>query len=153
MKLFRSLLSFLLMISLLVVISGCSKSATKDITDAKARIDKLQQAADKALVDAEIASHQLEWRKFRSDAEIAISANDSTINYYKNKIAGTGKERRVTYTKKIDSLKLKNQRLKLMQEAYPDSTINTWEQFKSDFSRDMNDLSAALKDFTVTTNY
>ncbi|MBU1921407.1 hypothetical protein KKG66_11220 [bacterium] len=149
----RPLKAVVLVSSLLALVSGCSETTTKDVTDAKANAARLQQAADEALVDAKIASHQLEWRKFRTDAEITISANDSTINYYRNKIAGTGSDRRTMYTKKIDSLELKNKRLKLVLESYPDSTINTWEQFKRDFSRDMNDLSAALKDFTVTTNY
>jgi hypothetical protein len=53
------------------------------------------------------------------------------------------------YDKKIDALEQKNKELKVKLSEYKDSGKNAWEQFKSEFSHDMDALGAALKDFTV----
>ena len=128
---------------------GCSQTSEQKLADAKANAADMKQDVKAAVADQTEAAKQVEWLSFKSNAELKIIANDKAIADYKVSMTGTNGKRRSNYDKKIDALELKNKELKIKLENYPESGKSTWEQFKNEFSRDMDELGSALKDFAV----
>ncbi len=128
---------------------GCSQTSEQKLADAKANAADLKQDVKAAVADQTEAAKQVEWLSFKSNAELKIIANDKAIADYKVSMTGTNGKRRSNYDKKIDALELKNKELKAKLEKYPETGKSTWEQFKNEFSHDMDELGSALKDFAV----
>ncbi len=128
---------------------GCSQTSEQKLADAKANAADLKQDVKAAVADQTEAAKQVEWLSFKSNAELKIIANDKAIADYKVSMTGTNGTRRSNYDKKIDALELKNKELKAKLDNYPASGKSTWEQFKNEFSHDMDELGSALKDFAV----
>jgi len=133
---------------LLVVLTGCSSSSEQKVADAKATMAEAKQDVKDAAADAQTAARE-EWLKFKNEAEAKITANEKSIADYKARMITAGGKLRAEYDKKIDALEKKNKELKAKLDEYQDSGKNTWERFQSEFNHDMDELGAALKDFTV----
>jgi hypothetical protein len=121
--------------------------------DAKANVVDAQKQANDAVAlahdEAQQAAARAEWLLFKNEAEARIITNDGIIAEYKARMTGANGQVRAMYDKKIDALELKSKELKAKLNNYHENGKNGWEQFKSEFSRDMNELGSALKDFTV----
>jgi hypothetical protein len=89
---------------------------------------------------------------YRKENNERILANDKSIAEFKAKIANEKKEAKVEYTERINELEKKNSDYKLKLEKYEETGKDKWIAFKSEFSRDMDELGAALKDLTVKNN-
>jgi len=137
----------------LALLIGCSRSAEQKVVDAKANVvDAQREAADAVMLardEAQQAAARAEWLLFKNDAEARIVGNDRIIVAYKARMTGTNGKLRAMYDKKIDALELKNKELKAKLNSYHENGKNGWEQFKSEFGRDMTELGSALKDFAV----
>ena len=133
----------------LALIMGCSKTAEQKVADAKADVVVAKQDVKDAVSDAQASAQREEWLAFKGEAEIRIAVNDKSIAEYKVKMTTSDGKQRAKYDMRIDALEQRNKALKAKLEIYPDSGKNTWEQFKSEFSHDMDELGSALKDFAV----
>jgi predicted RNase H-like nuclease (RuvC/YqgF family) len=118
----------------LAAFAGCSRTSEQKVADAKADVVVAKQDVKDAVADAKTEARQ-EWLAFKSEAEARMTTAGGKLH--------------ADYDKKIDALEQKNKELKVKLSEYKDSGKNAWEQFKSEFSHDMDALGAALKDFTV----
>lgn len=133
-------------IGLLVVLTACSSPAEKvqeekvDVIEAN---DDLREAKQELEADV---------KQFRLDAENKISATENEIAVLNVKIQNSKSKRRAEYEKQIAVLEQRNKDLKQRMYDYRAETNEGWENFKSEFNSDMNDLGTSLKDFTVDDN-
>jgi hypothetical protein len=124
--------------------TGCSRTATEKIADAKANV----VVAKDAVADAQAAARE-EWLKFKSEGEAKITANERIIAEYKVKMTTADGKLRAKYDQKIDVLEAKNKELKAKLDNYEDAGKSTWEKFKSEFNHDLDGVGAALADITT----
>lgn len=133
----------------LALLMGCSQTSEQEIAGAKANVAEMKKDVKDAVANQHEATREVEWLKFKGEAELKIAANDKSIAAYKVSMTGTDGTRRANYNKKIDALEVKNKELRVKLENYPEFNKTDWEQFKNEFSRDMDELGASLKDFVV----
>lgn len=128
----------------LALISGCNKKADKNLQDAQENA----AAAGQNVRDAAANTAKDEWLNFKSAAEARIEDNNKIIADYKVKMTNTKGKLSASYDKKIDALELKNKDLKAKLAAYKDEGKDAWDKFRTEFSKDMDDLGESLKGFT-----
>lgn len=128
----------------LTLFTGCSRTASEKIADAKANV----VVAKDAVADAQAAARE-DWLKFKSEGEAKITANERIIAEYKVKMATADGKLRAKYDKKMDVLEARNQELTAKLDNYEDAGKSTRENFKSEFNHDLDGLGTALKDITT----
>jgi DNA replication protein DnaC len=125
------------------LVMGCNTSATKveNAQDNVTQAEKdLAKANEEYLADVE---------KYRQEAAVKIAANNQSIADFNARMANEKAEARADYKKKIDAIEQKNSDLKKKLEEYKAEGKDSWENFKSEFSRDMDELGTAFKNLTV----
>ena len=78
-----------------------------------------------------------------------ISANDSSIASFKERIKHEKKEAKVEYDQKIVELEQKNTDMKKKIDDYKAEGKEKWEIFKKEFGHGMDELGKAFKDLTA----
>lgn len=86
---------------------------------------------------------------FKKQAADRISANDSSIASFKERIKHGKKQAKAEYDKKIDDLEQKNTDMKKRIDDYKAEGKEKWETFKKDFSHGMDELGKAFTDLTT----
>lgn len=144
---FLKTFTLILMVTLLLSWTfGCKKSADQKLIDAKVNEAEAEQEAMDATDNVNAVN---EWEQYKAAAMVKIAANEKIIADYKvSKSTASGKLL-ATYNKKIDALELKNKELKDKLVAFKDDGKTSWEVFKGEFDRDIENLGTSLKDFTV----
>jgi hypothetical protein len=132
----------------LALLMGCSRTSEQKVADAKADVVVAKQDVKDAVADAQTEARE-EWLSFKGEAEAKIAATEKSIADYKVKMTTASGKLHANYDKKIDALEQKNKELKTKLSEYKDSGKTAWEQFKIEFSHDMDALGTALKDFSV----
>jgi hypothetical protein len=129
----------LLLIMAGIMLSSC-QSPAKKVEDAKDKVSAANQELDQAIKDS--------IQQFKKESEEKISANEKSITDFKARIANEKKEDKAIYEKKIAELDQKNSDMKKKLDDYNEEGREKWVAFKAEFSRDMDDLSKSLKNFT-----
>lgn len=140
---------FITIIALFGIISlfvSCKPSAKEEA--AQENVDKAKEDLSQARKEA----NQEEWQNFKNDMNATIDANDAKIAQLKMDMKDKGKSANAAYDRNIDTLKAKNERLKLKMNKYKNDANSDWQSFRTEFSHDVNDLGTALKNFTVNNN-
>ena len=127
---------------------GCSRTPEQKVADAKADLKEVVHDLKDAVADGQDAARE-EWTKFRDGYEAKIEANDKVVAEYKARMTTADGKLQEKFDKKIDDLERRNRVLKAKLNDYKSDGKSAWEQFKSEFSHDMDELGTALKDFTV----
>lgn len=142
----KSSLKFIIAVAISVTFLsiGCSSSSEK-VTKAE---DNVVEANKK--LDEEKAAYQQDMKEFKIRSAEQIAANEKSIEEFNARIATQKMEAKAEYQKKIDELNTKNSDLKKKIADFNTDSKSSWELFKSEFSRDMDELGTAFKDFTVT---
>ena len=126
-----------------IILISCNNSsqkvdkAQKDVIEAN---KNLEDANKEYLADIEI---------YRTETANRIAANDQSIVELKAKIANDKKIAKADFKKKVAELEQKNIEMKKKMDEYKADGKENWEQFKTEFSRDMDELGNAFKDLTV----
>jgi len=125
------------------LLSSCNTSAKK--------VEKAEQELKEAEAKLETANaeYQADIENFRADRALQIEANEKRIAELKQSIATQKKDAKAAYQKKIDELEQMNNEMKVKMNDYKANGIENWENFKSEFSRDMDELGKSINDFTV----
>jgi hypothetical protein len=139
---------------LFVAISGCESNNQKT-QDAKEKVSIATSELAKAQLKAEMDSMKLvngaDWELFKNETDSKIQANEIRIAYLRKSL----KQSKLAIAKemnvKISELEEKNKELKSRLLTY-DKVQGDWIEFKREFSKDMDQLGSALKNFTVPTN-
>jgi hypothetical protein len=125
-----------------ILIGGCSTSAEKvenaqkDVTQANIDLDKANRAYEEDIAN------------YRAETDNKILANNKSIAEFNARIELEKKEAQADYRKKIVELEQKNSDMKKKLDDYKMTGKENWETFKTEFSRDMDELGKALSGFT-----
>lgn len=125
------------------IFTGCQSSEKKveNAQDAVAKANEnLDEANQKYLADIEA------YRKVITDK---IDANNKSIAEFKLRINKEKKEAREDYKKRINELEQKNNDIKKKLDDYKAQGKENWENFKTEFNHDMDELGQAFQDLTV----
>jgi dynactin complex subunit len=96
-------------------------------------------------------AYKLEMDEYRFRIAEQITTNENSIIAFRSRIASQKKEARADYEKKINDLNNKNTDLKMRLDAFNADNKESWELFKVEFGRDMDELGNALRDFTINS--
>jgi len=139
---------------LFVAISGCESNNQKT-QDAKEKVSIATSELAKAQLKAEMDSMKLvngaEWELFKNETDSKIQANEIRIAYLRKSLKQSKQAIAKEMNEKISELEEKNKELKSRLLTY-DKIQGDWIEFKREFSKDMDQLGSALKNFTVPTN-
>jgi cell shape-determining protein MreC len=116
------------------------ENAKEDVADAK---EDLAEANEEYLNDVE---------EFRRQSQEKIAENERSIALFNARIQDEKDEAKAEYKLKIVKLEAKNSDLKKKMADYKIEGKEKWEEFKAEFSRDMDELGAAFRDLTVKNN-
>jgi uncharacterized protein YcfL len=139
---------------LFVAISGCESNNQKT-QDAKEKVSIATSELAKAQLKAEMDSMKLvngaDWELFKNETDSKIQANEIRIAYLRKSLKQSKQAIAKEMNEKISELEEKNKELKSRLLTY-DKVQGDWIEFKREFSKDMDQLGSALKNFTVPTN-
>ena len=116
------------------LLTGCGKAAEEKVGEAK-----------QTLNDAR-AEYLKEWEAFKAASEQQIAANEKRIDAFREKMEKAGTKVKAQYKKDVEALKQKNHELKKKLEEYKDEGQGRWEEFKTNFKRDMDGIGKTMKD-------
>lgn len=132
--------------------AGCTTPAEKAET-AEVKVEDAKKDLTEAQMEAAVASKKATdaaaWKEFKAETELKISKNELRIAEIKAQIKKSGKNVSLSASQKIDTLELHNKNFKARLENYDNGQTN-WDFFKNEFSRDMEGLAEALKNFIVS---
>lgn len=125
------------------ILTSCSTSAEK--------VENAQDKVSEATLDLETANEEylVDIENYRKETEAKIAANDKSIAEFNARIENEKDEAKADYKKKIAELEQKNSDIKKKMAEYKAEGKEKWELFKTEFSRDMDELGKAFKDLTV----
>jgi F0F1-type ATP synthase membrane subunit b/b' len=86
---------------------------------------------------------------YKREEAAKIAANDVSIAEFKVRIANEKKDAKAKYLKEIADLEQKNSDMKKQIDDYKADSKENWATFKEKFSRDMDDLGKAFKNFVT----
>ena len=125
------------------IFTSCNTAAEK-VDNAKNKAieadENFNKANDEYLADIE---------NFKKETAAKIEANNQMIADFTVKIEYAKKDAKAYYTEQIAVLEQKNIAMKQKLDDYEVNGKDNWETFKAEFSRDMNDLGVAFKNFTI----
>jgi hypothetical protein len=129
------------------MLTSCQSAATKaensgdKVQDARENVAEAKQELNQALIDSVML--------FRKISDEKISKNEKTIAEFRVKIAKERKENRVRYEKNLAVLEQKNLDLKKKLAEYKEERNQDWNEFRTEFNHDMDELGKAFDDLTV----
>jgi hypothetical protein len=92
-----------------------------------------------------------EMKKYRKEMKSIILTNSQTIYELKSRAKAMPDRTQVEYLRKIDGLEQKNTELRKKIRTYTISGADNWNEFKSEFSRDIYSLGNAFKDLAASS--
>jgi DNA repair exonuclease SbcCD ATPase subunit len=115
-------------------LAGCDKKSEQKVEEAKQELKDVK------------AGYVAEWQKFKAESEAQIKANEDRIEAYQEKMEKAGHKAKADYKKAVAELKQKNRELKEKLDKYEDQGESKWQEFKSNFNRDMDKVGNTMKD-------
>ena len=117
-----------------IFLAGCDKTSEQKVEGAK---QELKEAK---------ADYLAEWQKFKTESEAQIKVNEDRIDTLKTKIEKVGTKAKAKYKKAVAELKEKNHALKEKLEDYKDEGESKWQEFKTNFSHDLDAIGKTISD-------
>jgi hypothetical protein len=117
-----------------IFLAGCGKISEQKV-----------EKANQELKDAK-ANYLAEWQKFKTESEEQIKANEDRIDAFKEKIDKAAGKNKAKYKKAVAELEQKNRDLKKKLEEYKDEGESKWQEFKTNFSHDMDAIGKTMED-------
>ena len=117
-----------------IFLAGCAKTSEQKVEEAK-----------RELKDAK-ANYLAEWEQFKTESEEQIKANEDKIAAFKEKMEKAGTKTKAKYNKAVMELEQSNRDLKKKLEEYKDEGESKWQEFKTNFSHDMDAFGKTMKD-------
>lgn len=121
------------------------EDAIENVQEAEQNLEEVTEDNNK---DAVNKANDAEWQTYKSEANKTISDNEKRIADLKIAMKKPGTNFDATYEKSIDALEDRNEALKTKISDYENNQTD-WASFKREFSSDMNEIGAALKDLTI----
>ena len=122
-------------------VQSCDRSADNM---ERAQADLIEAERDLDIAQTEVAA---DVRIYRQETANDIRENNLAIADIKKKIQDEDAERRASLEVRIAELERTNSDLKRQIDNYSVTNRDHWDNFKDQFSSDMNDLGNSLDDF------
>lgn len=141
---------------LLALIAGCSQRAEQKVADAKGEVLDAKENMAEATQDLHDATQEARaewkasWVSFKNDFDKDLADNEASIATLRAEVAGIDGSYQSKYNEIIDEAERKNNELKDRVNNYKDEGDAKWELFKTDATRDLDDLKAAIKNISIT---
>jgi len=140
-------ITVIVLMVVLIMSTGCN-SSSKKIENAKENV----QNANENVIDANQELNQAlndSIQDFKKIAEDQITANEKSLALYKARIVKENKKNKADYEKEWAKLVEQNKELKTRLKDYKQESKGNWEEFKTEYNHDMNELGKAFKNLTV----
>ena len=124
-----------------MLLTGCGKTTEQKLDKAKEGVGDATQELKNAR-----AEYLAEWETFKRESEAAIEANVKRIDAFKAKMDKASPTVKAQYDKQVAVLEQRNRDLKKKLDDYKDEGQGKWEEFKTNFKRDMDDLGKTMTD-------
>ena len=114
--------------------------------------EKKVENAQENMVEAKQELNQIvkdSIQQFRTVSAQKIADHEKSLTEFKARIAKEKKENRAKYQKKLSELELKNSDLKKRLDDFKEESQDKWDEFKSTFNRDMDELGESFKKLTT----
>lgn len=108
--------------------------------------NEVVEANDK--LDSAIKNYKEDMAAYRIETAKQIASNEKTIADFNLKTAKKKKEVKADYLKEIAAIEKKNTDMKMRLNSYKDDGNDKWRTFKTEFSKEMDDLGKSIKDLT-----
>ncbi len=134
-------------VATLILIAGCGQSLQERVEKAKGDAWEEQHATKQAEEDAQ-QGYRDEWEDFRDAAEAQLSTNAKRLHDITLKIAASDDTVKARIGAQNEALTKLNAELRVRLAGYKDVGKVNWDEFKRDFSHDLDALSKAVKNLT-----
>lgn len=128
-------------------LTGCNSPQEK-ATDAREDFVQAQANLEQHKADS---MQEVDWQAFKTSSINRIAANKVEITALKDKKAAKGNVMDPVYAQQITDLEMKNLALQNRIDDYEKYNSN-WEEFKRDFTREMDELGQSLKGIGSTSS-
>ena len=125
------------------LLTSCNTPAQK-VENAEDNVTEANQDLAKANRE-----YEAEIESYRKETADKIEANNKSIADFNARIALEKKDAQDDYRRQIATLEQKNSDMKKKMDDYKAEGKEKWEKFKTEFSRDLEELGNAFKDLTV----
>ncbi len=123
------------------VLMSCGKTSEQKVKNAKEDIGKAEQELKETQ-----AGYLAEWQTFKSEYDSTIEANIKRIDAFKEKMDNAGPEVKAKHNKEVAVLEQKNNDLKMKLAEYKDDGQIKWEEFKTNFKKDIDGIGKTMDD-------
>jgi hypothetical protein len=145
MKIIKSIPTYMLtLIFSAIILTSCNSPAEKVVL-AEQKVSEANQE-----LDAANAEYLEEVELYRRETAARIAYNNESIAAFNKRIESEKTEARDEYRKTIKALEEKNTDMQKRLDSYKADGKDKWEVFKTEFSRDMDNLGKAFSDLTVS---
>lgn len=127
--------------------AGCQQPEAK-VEDAKEEVVDANQDLREATREMR-AQWQEDWLEFKRENDAEFAGNERSIIAFRNEVKAVDFRYRDKYNVMIDALERRNNELRDRVNNYKDAGDAKWEEFKRDFTRDMDDLESSRKAITI----
>jgi len=129
------------------LLTGLTIAQETKVDAAKEKVKQANQELNNAQ-----AENDKEWRQFKNDADLKISANEKSIAEFKEKIKTADEKFRVKYNKKVATLEQRNIELKKKLSEFKYEGKDQWVIFKRGFNHDLSVVGKAIKNLFSSNN-
>ncbi|MBK5210500.1 MAG: peptidase M23 [Flavobacteriaceae bacterium] len=130
------------------LLTGTVFTSCDTITE-KAGIVKINAEEVKEDLNKANEDFKVDIENFKKETAAKIDSNKQKIAELNVKIEYAKKDAKAYSQEQVAILEQKNKEMKLKMDTYKEDGKENWERFKSEFSRDMDNLGEAFKNFTV----
>jgi chromosome segregation ATPase len=113
-------------------------SHEKKIENAKEDVVEAQQKLDEARRDS------TEYVRYQDDVQVRLTEYDMKIENLKQDMKNVGKDMKASYQESINAMQAKSEDLKARLHDYKKDASNSWETFKFNFNKEMDELGESI---------
>lgn len=135
--------SIVFMLVSAIMLTGTISSCTPASDNSEEEKEKIE-AEKKAEED-----FQAEVQEYKMTVREEIEENDRKIDLLKENIKTVGAEMKENFQEQVEALEQRNAALKVRLNEFSEQSRENWEEFKTEFNRDMNELGTAIKNLFV----
>lgn len=124
-------------------LASCT-TASEEVANAEENVIEAEEELEESN-----EAYRKEMRAYKERTAVQFDANEKSLKDFQLRIAEQKGEAKTDYEKKIAELNNKNSDLKRRMEDFRSDSQSSWEIFKSEFGRDMDELGKSFRDFTT----
>ncbi|WP_317898081.1 hypothetical protein [Aurantibacillus circumpalustris] len=120
-------------------------------TSSSEKVENAQEEVTEANQNLEDANEEYrkDYASYKEEVANRITYNEQIIIDFKERVKLQKDEAKADYDEKIEALNQKNSDLRKRMDDYTVQGKESWEAFKTEFDRDMDELGEAFKNLNV----